>query len=243
MEYGRISDFYLPPAFLHFHDGPSITVHNMWRIVCGGRSNLAIEPKGLQPKPSSEACYSCWQGEEVMNMDLAAANECRLYADSMSVEAEDPKKMIAGGKYMLSQRSCTAFVHTKISHVRASSDVGAKSLGKLEGDARQGSEQTPIISGGMNALRLPAFFENLGHSNVILTADGGSFGHMDGPKMGAIACRQAEEAWKLWKAGQFGDISLSDGVIEYAKTHEEILFFLLFPGIYCISKSYDYLYL
>ena len=38
-------------------------------------------------------------------------------------------------------------------------------------------QTTPIISGGMNALRLPAFFENLGHSNVILTAGGGSFGH------------------------------------------------------------------
>ena len=56
---------------------------------------------------------------------------------------------------------------------------------------------------------------------------------MDGPKMGRIACRQGEEAWKLWKAGQFGDISLSDGMNEYAKTHEEILFFLLFPGINC----------
>ena len=74
----------------------------------------------------------------------------------------------------------------------------------------------------MNALRLPAFFENLGHSNVILTAGGGSFGHKDGPKIGAISCRQGEEAWKQWKAGQFGNISLSDGVIEYAKTHEEI---------------------
>jgi ribulose 1,5-bisphosphate carboxylase large subunit-like protein len=40
-------------------------------------------------------------------------------------------------------------------------------------------QTTPIISGGMNALRLPAFFENLGHSNVILTAGGGSFGHKD----------------------------------------------------------------
>jgi len=29
---------------------------------------------------------------------------------------------------------------------------------------------TPIISGGMNALRLPGFFENLGHGNVINTA-------------------------------------------------------------------------
>ena len=51
---------------------------------------------------------------------------------------------------------------------------------------------------------------------------GGSFGHKDGPKIGAISCRQGEEAWKQWKAGQFGNISLSDGVIEYAKTHEEI---------------------
>merc|ERR1719343_392243 len=74
----------------------------------------------------------------------------------------------------------------------------------------------------MNALRLPAFFENLGHSNVILTAGGDSFGHKDGPKQGATSCRQGEEAWKLWKAGMYGDVSLSDGIIEYAKTHEEI---------------------
>eukprot|EP00420_Gonyaulax_spinifera_P031885 CAMPEP_0197869442 /NCGR_PEP_ID=MMETSP1439-20131203/300_1 /TAXON_ID=66791 /ORGANISM="Gonyaulax spinifera, Strain CCMP409" /LENGTH=78 /DNA_ID=CAMNT_0043488261 /DNA_START=1 /DNA_END=233 /DNA_ORIENTATION=- len=47
------------------------------------------------------------------------------------------------------------------------------------------TQTTPIISGGMNALRLPAFFENLGHSNVILTAGGGAFGHKDGPKQGA----------------------------------------------------------
>ena len=26
----------------------------------------------------------------------------------------------------------------------------------------------------------------------------------------------------LWKAGMYGDVSLSDGVIEYAKTHEEL---------------------
>merc|ERR1719464_667058 len=83
-------------------------------------------------------------------------------------------------------------------------------------------QTTPIISGGMNALRLPAFFENLGHSNVILTAGGGAFGHKDGPKQGAMSCRQGEEAWILWKKGTYGDIPLSDGVVEYAKTHEEI---------------------
>merc|ERR1712222_315925 len=145
------------------------------------------------------------------------------------------------------QRGYTAFVHTKISRIIGASGihVGTMRFGKMEGDASdkciaymlqddiadgpyykqewEGMIQTtPIISGGMNALRLPAFFENLGHSNVILTAGGGSFGHKDGPKQGATSCRQGEEAWKLWKAGMYGDVSLSDGIIEYAKTHEEI---------------------
>ena len=35
------------------------------------------------------------------------------------------------------------------------------------------TETTPIILGGLSALRLPGFFEQLGHSNVILTAWGG----------------------------------------------------------------------
>merc|ERR1739847_218535 len=33
---------------------------------------------------------------------------------------------------------------------------------------------------------------------------------------------QAEEAWYAWKLGAYGDVSLSDGVIEFAKTHEEM---------------------
>ncbi|CAE8646335.1 unnamed protein product, partial [Polarella glacialis] len=145
------------------------------------------------------------------------------------------------------QRGYTAFVHTKIARVIGASGIhtGTMSFGKMEGDASdkniafmlqddeadgpyyhqewEGMKQTtPIISGGMNALRLPAFFENLGHSNVILTAGGGSFGHKDGPKPGAISCCQGEESWKEWKAGKFGDVSLSDGIIEFAKTHEEL---------------------
>jgi ribulose-bisphosphate carboxylase large chain len=145
------------------------------------------------------------------------------------------------------QRGYTAFVHTKLSRVIGASGIhtGTMSFGKMEGDASDKSigfmlqddvadgpyyrqewegmkQTTPIISGGMNALRLPAFFENLGHSNVILTAGGGAFGHQDGPKQGAISCGQGEESWKLWKAGTYGDVSLSDGVVEYAKTHEEL---------------------
>ena len=55
---------------------------------------------------------------------------------------------------------------------------------------------TPIISGGMNALRIPGFFANLGHSNLILTAGGGAFGHIDGAAEGALSLRQAEQCWK-----------------------------------------------
>jgi ribulose-bisphosphate carboxylase large chain len=55
---------------------------------------------------------------------------------------------------------------------------------------------TPIISGGMNALRIPGFFTNLGHSNVIMTAGDGVYGHIDGAAAGAKSMRQAEQCWK-----------------------------------------------
>jgi len=79
---------------------------------------------------------------------------------------------------------------------------------------------TPIISGGMNALRLPGFFENLGHGNVINTSGGGSYGHIDSPAAGAISLRQSYECWK----------SGADP-IEYAKEHKEFArAFESFPG-------------
>jgi len=67
-----------------------------------------------------------------------------------------------------------------------------------------------IISGGMNALRLPGFFENLGHGNVINTCGGGAYGHIDSPAAGATSLRQSYECWK---SGQ--------DPIEYAKQHKE----------------------
>merc|ERR1711968_139380 len=79
------------------------------------------------------------------------------------------------------QRGYTAFVHTKMSRIQGASGihVGTMSFGKMEGDSSdkniafmlqqdeadgpyyhqewQGMKQTtPIISGGMNALRLAA---------------------------------------------------------------------------------------
>ena len=68
----------------------------------------------------------------------------------------------------------------------------------------------PIISGGMNALRLPGFFENLGHGNLINTCGGGAFGHIDSPAAGGKSLGQSYDCWK----------SGSDP-IEFAKTHKE----------------------
>ena len=132
-------------------------------------------------------------------------------------------------------RGYTAFVLGKLSRLQGASGihVGTMGYGKMEGgaddrniaymierDSAQGpyyhqewhgmKPTTPIISGGMNALRLPGFFENLGHGNVINTSGGGSYGHIDSPAAGAISLRQSYECWK----------SGADP-IEFAKEHKE----------------------
>ncbi|HFE31702.1 MAG TPA: ribulose-bisphosphate carboxylase, partial [Gammaproteobacteria bacterium] len=144
-----------------------------------------------------------------------------------------------------SVRGYTAFVLAKMSRLQGASGihVGTMGFGKMEGGAddrniaymieRDSADgpfyhqewygmkpTTPIISGGMNALRLPGFFENLGHGNVINTAGGGSYGHIDSPAAGAISLRQAYECWK-------------EGAdpIEFAKEHKEFArAFESFPG-------------
>jgi ribulose-bisphosphate carboxylase large chain len=133
------------------------------------------------------------------------------------------------------KRGYTAFVLAKMSRLQGSSGihVGTMGYGKMEGeqddrgiaymieqDSADGPyfhqewegmlPTTPIISGGMNALRIPGFFDNLGHSNLILTAGGGSYGHVDGPAAGAMSLRQAE---KCWRAGA--------DPIQYAQEHKE----------------------
>ncbi|MBT7956877.1 MAG: ribulose-bisphosphate carboxylase [Rhodospirillaceae bacterium] len=120
-----------------------------------------------------------------------------------------------------SKRGYTAFVLAKMARLQGASGIhtGTMGYGKMEGEAGDTdmaymiaddsadgpfyhqewlgmNSTTPIISGGMNALRIPGFFENLGHSNLILTAGGGSYGHIDGPAAGAKSLRQAEQCWK-----------------------------------------------
>lgn len=132
-----------------------------------------------------------------------------------------------------SRRGYTSFVHCKLARMLGASGIhtGTMGFGKMEGENRDRSiaymlecdaaegpfyyqewqamrATTPIISGGMNALRLPGFFTNLGHSNVIQTSGGGAFGHRDGGTAGALSLRQAQDAWQQ-----------GIDLVDYAKEH------------------------
>jgi ribulose-bisphosphate carboxylase large chain len=133
------------------------------------------------------------------------------------------------------KRGYTAFVLAKMSRLQGASGVhvGTMGYGKMEGenddrqiaymierDEAQGpvyyqlwdgmAPTAPIVSGGMNALRMPGFFTNLGHGNILNTAGGGAYGHLDGAAAGARSLRQAYEGWK---AGA--------DPIEWAKNHRD----------------------
>ncbi|MBS1190385.1 MAG: cbbM [Rhodocyclaceae bacterium] len=135
-----------------------------------------------------------------------------------------------------SKRGYNSLVLCKMSRLQGASGMhtGTMGFGKMEGceadravaymierDAADGpyfhqewqsmKATTPIVSGGMNAVRLPGFFTNLGHANVINTCGGGTFGHLDGPVAGATSLRQAYEAWKQ-----------GVNAVEYAKSHREL---------------------
>lgn len=143
------------------------------------------------------------------------------------------------------KRGYTAYVLAKMSRLQGASGihVGTMGYGKMEGekddrgiayiierDEYQGpvyhqkwygmKPTTPIISGGMNALRLPGFFENLGHGNLISTAGGGCYGHIDSPAAGAISLKQAYECWEQ-----------GANPLDWAKEHQEFArAFESFPG-------------
>ncbi len=301
VEYGKMHDFYVPPAFMRLFDGPSTTIRDLWRVlgrpvVDGGFIvGTIIKPKlGLRPKPFADACYDFWLGGDFIKNDepqgnqvfapykemVKAVNEAMIRAQdktgmpklfSFNITADDHYEMLARGEYILetfgenadhvaflvdgyvagpaaittarrafpkqylhyhraghgavtspqSKRGYTAFVLSKMARLQGASGIhtGTMGFGKMEGepadklmaymitdDSADGpfyhqewqgmNPTTPIISGGMNALRMPGFFENLGHSNLIMTAGGGAFGHIDGGAAGAISLRQAEQCWK-----------------------------------------------
>ncbi len=315
IEYGKMYDFYVPPAYLRLFDGPSTTIRDLWRVlgrpvVDGGFIvGTIIKPKlGLRPKPFADACYDFWMGGDFIKNDEPQGNQVFApYKDmvnavrdamvraqdktgmaklfSFNITADDHYEMIARGEYILetfgenadhvaflvdgyvagpaavttarrafprqylhyhraghgavtspqSKRGYTALVLSKMARLIGASGihVGTMGFGKMEGEAddriiaHQITEDsvdgpyyhqewlgmaptTPIISGGMNALRMPGFFANLGHSNLIMTAGGGAFGHIDGGVAGATSLRQAEQCWR-------------EGAdpVEFAKSHRE----------------------
>ena len=135
-----------------------------------------------------------------------------------------------------SKRGYTAFVLAKMARLQGASGIhtGTMGYGKMEGDPSDraiaymierdsadgpyyhqewlGMKATSsMISGGMNALRLPGFFANLGHANVVQTSGGGAFGHLDGPVAGALSLHQSHDAWR---AGV--------DLLAYAKEHREL---------------------
>jgi ribulose-bisphosphate carboxylase large chain len=143
------------------------------------------------------------------------------------------------------KRGYTAFVLAKIARLQGASGihVGTMGYGKMEGetsdkiiaymierDEAQGpvyyqkwygmKPTTPIISGGMNALRLPGFFENLGHGNVINTSGGGAYGHIDSPAAGAISAAPGLRVLEVRR----GPDCVCQGTPEFARA------FASFPG-------------
>jgi len=135
-----------------------------------------------------------------------------------------------------SKRGYTSLVLCKLARLLGASGIhtGTMGFGKMEGEASDRlsaymleqdvaegpyfkqpwlgmKPTTAIISGGMNAVRAIGFFENLGHGNVIMTAGGGCYGHLDGPAEGARSLRQAYDCW-----------SSSASPLEYAQNHQPL---------------------
>lgn len=143
-----------------------------------------------------------------------------------------------------SKRGYSVLAHMKMARLQGASGIhtGTMGFGKMEGascertlaamlerDHAEGTHYaqdwhgmkptTPIISGGMNAIRLPGFLANLGHDNVIQTSGGGVFGHRGGPAAGGRSIRLACEAWRRGVP-----------LVEYAAEHGDLRdAFLSFP--------------
>ncbi len=90
----------------------------------------------------------------------------------------------------------------------------------LMDDSRRGMKKCcPIISGGLNPLKLQPFVEAIGHVDFITTMGGGVHAHPGGTQKGAMAQRQAGEA-----------LQKGVSVEEYAKDHPELAQALEFYG-------------
>lgn len=90
----------------------------------------------------------------------------------------------------------------------------------LETDSRRGMKKTcPIISGGLNPLKLQPFVKAIGHVDFITTMGWWVHAHPGGTRAGAMAQRQAGDALQKWI-----------DIYEYAKTNPELAQAIEFYG-------------
>ena len=131
VEYGKIVDFYIPPAYLKLFDGPTTTVADLWQvlgrpIVDGGFIvGTIIKPKlGLRPQPFADAAYRFWLGGDFIKNDEPQGNQpfspmketiprvaeaMKRAQDetgeaklfSVNITADDHREIIARGEYAL----------------------------------------------------------------------------------------------------------------------------------------------
>ena len=128
VEYAKMHDFFVPPAYLKSFDGPRQEHRGLWRVLGrpledGGMIvGTIIKPKlGLRPELFAEACYRFWLGGDFVKNDEPQGNQVfapyretmRLVADAMrraqdetgaaklfsaNITADDPMEMIARGQ-------------------------------------------------------------------------------------------------------------------------------------------------
>ena len=131
VEYAKMHDFYVPPAYLERFDGPARNIVDFWRVLGRPLENggmivgTIIKPKlGLRPELFANACYRFWLGGDFVKNDEPQGNQVfapyretmRLVADAMrraqdetgeaklfsaNITADDPAEMVARGEVVL----------------------------------------------------------------------------------------------------------------------------------------------
>merc|ERR1712032_648986 len=252
VEYGKIYDFYFPHSYLRLFDGPSCSIIDMWRIFGRDMANgglvvgTIIKPKlGLQPKPFGEACYAFWMGGDFIKNDepqgnqvFCQMNECipevvkamraciketgssKLF--SANITADDPAEMIARGKYVMSQfgplaENCAFLVDGYVAGGTAVT-VARRNFPKQflhYHRAGHGAVTSPQTQRGYTAFVHTKISRIIGASGIHVGTM--SFGKMEGD------ASDKNIGFMLQDDVADGPYyRLSDGVVEYAKTHEEI---------------------
>ena len=131
VEYAKLHDFYVPPAYLTLFDGPAVNITRFWEVLGrpardGGMIvGTIVKPKlGLRPALFAEACRQFWLAGDFVKNDEPQGNQpfapfketIALVAEAMAraqeetgqaklfsanITADDPFELIARAEYAL----------------------------------------------------------------------------------------------------------------------------------------------